>query len=76
MNVGAVDSSGEVAVGFRTGVVGAYRALLLGDTTTGTVWDAIALNCQPVVHSATAGDTLIQNVTVSTNVARLKSRTR
>ncbi len=76
MSVNAQTNTGEVSTGFITGITGAYRALFLGVETTGTVWDDIALDCQPVVHSATAGDTLIRNVTVSSGIARLKTRTR
>ncbi len=63
MSVNAQTNTGEVSTGFITGITGAYRALFLGVETT-------------VVHSATAGDTLIRNVTVSSGIARLKTRTR
>lgn len=74
-NDAVITSAGQVDPAYVGTITDAYRALLLGQFTGG-IFDPIAAGCQPVVHSATAGDNPVLNITVSTGPARLKTRTR
>ena len=64
-------ASGFVFSTARTGIELGYRTFIMGEDA-----DAPVVPLLPVVHSQTAGDTIIVNPSVSITPSRLKTRTR